>query len=141
VEDPTRRERQQEEPFDPIQESEARAGQPSAQRIADSVAEQLLRIHEQSYGRAATAVMSHLIDDTLIVLFEGLELLPNEEFLIASGEADTVAHVRSQYQKAIEPTFRAAVERATGRRVRAFSSHVQLGDDPFTVEIFRLAPK
>jgi uncharacterized protein YbcI len=141
VEDLTRREHRQEEPFDPIQESEAAAGSPSEQRIADSVAEQLLQVHRQSYGRAARSVISHLIDDTLIVLFEGLELLPNEEFLVSNGHAETVAHVRSQYQKAIEPTFRAAVERATGRRVRAFSSHVELGDDPFIVEIFRLAPK
>jgi hypothetical protein len=84
---------------------------------------------------------SLLIDDTLVVLLEGLELLPNEEFLIANGHADTVEHVRREYQKAIEPTFRAAVERASGRAVRAFSSHVALGDDPFIVEIFRLKPR
>jgi uncharacterized protein YbcI len=145
MEDPARRERQQEEPLaeplDPIQESEAAAGNPTEQRIAASVAEQLLQIHEESYGRAARSAKSHLIDDTLIVLLEGLELLPNEEFLVTNGHGETVAHVRSQYQKAIEPTFRAAAERATGRRVRAFSSHVQLGDDPFIVEIFRLEPK
>jgi uncharacterized protein YbcI len=138
----SRREREEEEPFDPIQESEAAAGSPSPQRIADSVAEQLLRIHEQSYGRAARTVKSRFIDDTLIVLMEDLELLPNEEFLVNSGQHETVAHVRSQYQKAIEPTFRAAVERATGRRVRSFSSHVHLeGDEPFIAEIFRLTPE
>jgi uncharacterized protein YbcI len=139
--DEPREGRRGEEPFDPIQESEAAAGQPSEQRIADSIADQLMRIHEQSYGRAALAAKSHLIDDTLIVLMDGLELLPNEEFLVENGHADTVAHVRSQYQKAIEPTFRAAVERATGRRVRSFSSHVHLGDDPFIAEIFRLEPE
>lgn len=141
MEDPTRRPRPQEEPVDPIQESEAAAGSPSDQQIADSVADQLLQIHEKSYGRAARNVKSHLIDDTLIVLFDGLELLPNEEFLVSNGQAETVEHVRSKYQKAIEPTFRAAVERATGRRVRAFSSHVELGDDPFIAEIFRLEPR
>jgi uncharacterized protein YbcI len=141
MDEPTRRERREEEPYDPIQKSEAAAGIPSEQRIADSVADQLLQIHHESYGRAARSVKSHLIDDTLIVLFDGLELLPNEEFLVNNGQAETVEHVRSRYQKAIEPTFRAAVERATGRRVRAFSSHVELGEDPFIAEIFRLAPR
>jgi uncharacterized protein YbcI len=141
MEDPTRRQRPQEEPLDPIQESEAAAGSPSDQRIAASLAQELLQIHRESYGRAARDIKSHIIDDTLIVLFDGLELLPNEEFLVANGHVETVEHVRSKYQKAIEATFRAAVERATGRRVRAFSSHVELGEDPFIVEIFRLEPR
>jgi uncharacterized protein YbcI len=141
MEDPRRRQREGEEPFDPIQESETAAGQPTSQQKADVLAAELLRIHEESYGRAAERAITHFVDDTLIVLMEGLELLPNEQFLIDNGQADTVAHVRSQYQKAIEPTFRAAVERATGRRVKGFSSHVHLGDDPFTAEIFRLEPE
>jgi uncharacterized protein YbcI len=111
------------------------------QALADAVATELMRIHEESYGRAAEVATCHLLQDTLIVIMDGLELLPNERFLVESGYDEVVAHVRSQYQKAIEPTFRAAVERATGRRVRAFSSHVQLGDDPFIAEIFRLEPR
>jgi Na+-translocating membrane potential-generating system (MpsC) len=68
-------------------------------------------------------------------------LMPNEEFLLANGQVGTVEHLRRQYQKAIAPTFRAAVERVTGRAVRGFSSHVELADDPFMVEIFRLEPR
>jgi uncharacterized protein YbcI len=136
-----RPERESEQPFDPIQESQRSAGQPSEREIADAVGTELTRIHRESYGRAAGAIHSHLIEDTLIVLMEDIELLPNERFLVEAGHAETVAHVRSQYQKAIEPTFRAAVERATGRRVRNFSSHVHLGDDPFIAEIFRLEPE
>jgi Na+-translocating membrane potential-generating system (MpsC) len=67
--------------------------------------------------------------------------MPNEEFLLANGQVGTVEHLRRQYQKAIAPTFRAAVERATGRAVRCFSSDVELADDPFMVEIFRLEPR
>ena len=141
MEDPRRGQRAEDEPFDPIQESETAAGQPTSQQKADALATELLRIHYESYGRAAERAISQFVDDTLIVIMEGLELLPNEQFLIDNGQADTVAHVRSQYQKAIEPTFRAAVERATGRRVKGFSSHVHLGDDHFTAEIFRLEPE
>jgi hypothetical protein len=49
--------------------------------------------------------------------------------------------LRRQYQKTIARTFRAAVERATGRAVRGFSSHVELPDDPVMVGVFRLEPR
>jgi hypothetical protein len=61
--------------------------------------------------------------------------------LVENGREGTVAQLRTQYQKAIEPTFCAAVERATRRRVIAFSSHAHLDPPRFTVEIFRLAPE
>jgi hypothetical protein len=50
-----------------------------------------------------------------------------------------VLNLRSKYQQAIETTFSAAVERATGRRVIAFASHTVLHPH-FAVEIFRLEP-
>jgi uncharacterized protein YbcI len=132
--------RRPDEPVDPIARSEQAAGQPTERDVAEAIAEQLLEIHRESYGRAAERAISHLIDDTLIVLLDGLELLPNEEFLVQNGHHDAVAEVRHQYQKAIEPTFRAAVERATGRRVIAFSSHIAVESPMFAVEIFRLEP-
>jgi hypothetical protein len=43
-----------------------------------------------------------------------------------------------RYQQAIETTFRAAVERATGRRVVSFASITKLSPH-YVVEVFRLA--
>lgn len=123
-------------PLDPIERSEEAAGPPI--EAADAIATELLRIHNESYGGAATKAISHLVGDTLIVLMDDLELLPNEEFLVEAGKQDAVVRLRTEYQKAIEPTFRAAVERAMGRRVIAFSSHVHLDPPRFGVEIFRL---
>jgi uncharacterized protein YbcI len=77
----------------------------------------------------------------VIVLLDGLELLPNEEFLISQGHEEVVASVRTQFQQAIAPTFRAAVERATGRRVIGFASHIQVDEPRFMAEIFRLEPR
>jgi hypothetical protein len=75
------------------------------------------------------------------VLLDELELLPNEEFLVENGHDDAVVKLRSEYQQAIEPTFRAAVERATGRRVIAFASHVSVEEPRFAIEVFRLEPR
>jgi uncharacterized protein YbcI len=124
-------------PIDPIERSEQEAGPPQTE-AAEAIAQEVLRIHSESYGRSAASATSHLVGDTLIVLLDGLELLPNEEFLVDAGREDAVERLRKEYQRAIEPTFRAAVERALGRRVIAFASHAQLELPRFAVEIFRL---
>jgi uncharacterized protein YbcI len=137
MEDPHR----YDEPADPFEAEGEIVEQPTDRQVTEAIAEQLLSIHRDSYGRAAERAVSQLIDeDTLIVLLDGLELLPNEEFLVRNGAEDAVAEMRTKYQKAIEPTFRAAVERATGRRVTAFASHVTLEEPRFALEVFRLEP-
>jgi uncharacterized protein YbcI len=129
--------RQPRGPFDP-EPQPGEATQPTGKQVSDEIRRDILAIHRPSYGRGAESTTVHILGDTVIVLLDGLELLPNEEFLIGSGDADAVAGVRSQYQKAIEPTFRAAVERATGSRVVGFASHVSLEEPSFCAEIFRL---
>jgi uncharacterized protein YbcI len=124
-------------PADPQPPREEVAG-PTAEQVEDEICRDLLAIHRESYGRTVDTARAHVLGDTVIVLLDGLELLPNEEFLIHKGHEQAVANIRTQYQKAIEPTFRAAVERATGRRVIGFASHVQLEEPRFMAEIFRL---
>jgi len=111
---------------------------PTPQAVADAVCRDILAIQQDSYGRGAENAKAHVLDDTVIVILEGLELLPNEEFMIEKGEAAAVRELREHFQQAIESTFRAAVERATGRRVVGFASHVTLDEPRFAVEIFRL---
>ena len=115
--------------------------QPAAdvQSVMEGLAEELLRLHKESYGRGASHAHAHLLDDAVICFMDGLELMPNEEFLIDAGKADAVVEVRSRYQQAIETTFWAAVERATGRRVVSFASTTKLSPH-YAVEIFRLGP-
>ena len=114
------------------------ANRPSAVQVADAISADILAIHCDSYGGGADRAQAYVLDDTVVVMLDGLELLPNERFLIEQGRGDGVTHLRELFQKAIEPTFSAAVERATGRRVIGFASHFQLSDPCFAVEIFRL---
>jgi uncharacterized protein YbcI len=74
----------------------------------------------------------------VVVVLDDPELLPNEKFLLENGKHDTVVQVRSQYQQAIQASFRAAVERATGRRVIGFASTTSIDEHPFVAEIFKL---
>ena len=110
------------------------------QQVEQTVAEEILRIHSESYGRGAAQARAHILDNDVVVFLDDIELLPYEEFLVGHGHADTVVDVRSKFQQAIETTFRAAVERATGRRVVAFASYTNL-EANFVCELFRLAPE
>jgi uncharacterized protein YbcI len=103
-----------------------------------ALGEDLLRIHEDSYGKGAGRTRIHILHDMVICLLDELELMPNEEFLIEAGRGEAVVEMRSQYQQAIQTTFGAAVERATGRRVISFASVTKLSPN-YAVEIFRLA--
>jgi len=126
-------------PADPDPQTEE-ATVPDDREVADSICRDILAIQRDSYGRGAEDATAHVLGDTVIVLIDGLELLPNEEFLIGEGRGDVVGSVRTQFQEAIGPTFSAAVERATGRRVIGFASHVQIEEPRFMCEIFRLEP-
>jgi uncharacterized protein YbcI len=136
VEDP---ERQAASPADPDPRPREALSPPVAD-VANAISKDILDIHRGSYGRGAGSAKTHVMDDTVVVILEDLELMPNEEFMIDQGCGDAVRELREHFQQAIGSTFRAAVERATGRRVIGFASHVDLDEDRFAVEIFRLGP-
>jgi len=107
--------------------------------VVDALKGELKTIHDNSYGASSESISVHMVEDVLIVFLDGLHLQRSEEFMIDKGHDDAVLNVRAAFQRAIEPTFRAAVERATGREVVSFASTTNL-DPPYSVEIFRLAP-
>jgi uncharacterized protein YbcI len=111
--------------------------QPTAEEMEQEIAEELLRIHLESYGGGAARVRAHVLDDSVIVFLDDLEFLPNEQFMIDRGHDDSVLQIRHQYQQAIQAPYRAAVERATGRKVVSFVSATKL-DPNYSVEVFRL---
>ena len=106
----------------------------------DAISRELMRIHEETYGKGAAYASTLISEDLVVVMLDDIELAHNEQFLVGAGEAQAVIEVRGRYQQAIETTFRAAVERETGRRVISFASITKL-DPNYIVEIFRLAPR
>jgi uncharacterized protein YbcI len=127
----------EEGPEDP-QSPEEQREPPSRQEVEDEISEEILRIHEESYGAGAESAQTYMGGDFVIVVLDNPVLLPNEQFLVDNGKHETVAQVRTQYQLAIQASFRAAIERATGRNVVAFASTTAVGDPKFVAEIFKL---
>jgi uncharacterized protein YbcI len=122
------------DPGDPAERREP----PSTDEVESEVSREILRIHEESYGKGAGKAKAFVGEDFVVVVLDDLELLPNERFLVENGHTDTVIDVRSRYQHAIQTTFSAAIERATGRTVIGFASATSIEDPRFAAEIFKL---
>ena len=128
-------------PEDPIETEETR-GPPTPAEVEEEIGREVLSILEQSYGQSygkgAARAQTIVTDDWVIVVLDDLELLPNEQFLVDRGEQETVAHVRTMYQHAIQANFSAAIERSTGRRVIGFASTTAVEPPRFMAEVFKL---
>ena len=124
-------------PEDPIETEEPR-GLPTPAEVDEEIGREILSILEESYGRGAASAKAIVTDGWVIVVLDGLELLPNEQFLVDKGEQEAVAHVRTMYQHAIQANFSAAIERSTGRRVIGFASTTAVEEPRFMAEIFKL---
>jgi uncharacterized protein YbcI len=106
--------------------------------VRAEIAREISRVHEEAYGAGISNVEITMAGDLVAVAMD-VELSPAERTLADAGNGEAVRFTREEFQKAIEPTFRALVERATGRRVVSFASRM-IVEPPWSAEVFRLAP-
>jgi uncharacterized protein YbcI len=113
--------------------------EPESAEIAARISQEIAGIHLESYGEEVESVTTHVHDDSVVCILD-ITLLAHERTLLDSGRGhDSIRTLRREYQEAIAPTFAAAVEHMTGRRVIGFISETHI-DPSFSVEFFRLAP-
>jgi len=96
----------------------------------------MTKMHRDRYGRGPDSVSTVMGYDHVICFLEDL-YTPVERTLLDAGEVEAVRETRLAFQRAMEPEFRAAVEKITGRSVRAFLSQVTFEPD-ISVEVFVL---
>jgi uncharacterized protein YbcI len=106
--------------------------------IAAAISDGLVRLHKRYYGKGPTKAKTYLVNDTVVAILRDV-LTTVEQTLIEQGEQDAVYDVRRSFQAAMEAPFRAVVEEATGRRVRAYISGVHTDPD-ISLEVFVLEP-
>ena len=97
----------------------------------------MVKLHSEYYGRGPTRARTYISDDLVAVVLEET-FTRAERTLVDRGEKDAVQHVRRRFQQQMGDEFKALVEQATGRRVKAFLSETNLEAD-VSVEIFLLA--
>jgi uncharacterized protein YbcI len=105
----------------------------------EHIAREIVEVQENSYGAGARSVRVQLMDDMVLVVID-TELTLAEQTLVDAGSAKVVKEMREAYQSAIAPTFKAIIERHTGRRVASFLSAMSMDDPVYSVEFFRLTP-
>ncbi|MBV9334549.1 MAG: DUF2294 family protein [Solirubrobacterales bacterium] len=104
-----------------------------------AVANAMVGIKKQLYGRGPTAAKAWLLDDYVFVAMEG-GLTRNEETLLAAGKEDLVREYRLTFQETVKASAMSAVEELLGRRVLTYHSQIVF-HPPRTFEIFVLEPR
>ena len=107
--------------------------------IRAALANAMVGMKKQFYGRGPTAAKAWILDDYVFVAMEG-GLTRSEETLLAAGKADIVRSYRLSFQEAVTETVTAAVSELVGREVLTYHSQIVF-DPPRTFEIFVLAPE
>lgn len=114
------------------------AGEVEAEAAREEIRREILKVHEEAYGSGAWNMDVHILEDTVLLLID-VDLSRSEQTLVQADQSDAVKQMREAFQVAIEPTFTAIIERATGRRVRSFHSAMSM-EPVYSIELFRLDP-
>jgi uncharacterized protein YbcI len=103
------------------------------QAISNSMAQ----VYKHQFGRGPTKVKTYFAGpDAVVCILEDTQT-PSERALVQMGEHQRLRDVRLFFQYATEDELRRPVEEATGRRVRAFISGIDVVADA-SAEMFLL---
>jgi uncharacterized protein YbcI len=106
--------------------------------VRAALANSMVALKKQYYGRGPTAAKAWLVDDYVFVALEG-GLTRNEETLLAAGKEDLVRAYRLSFQETMSDATIASVEELTGRNVLTYHSQIVFGPAR-AFEIFVLEP-
>src|SRR5881275_1179052 len=107
--------------------------------VRTALANAMVGMKKQLYGRGPTAAKAWILDDYVFVAMEG-GLTRNEETMLADGKAEMVRAYRLSFQETVGPQVMSAVRELVGRRVLTYHSQIVF-DPPRTFEIFVLEPQ
>jgi uncharacterized protein YbcI len=104
-----------------------------------AIANAIVRLHAEHYGRGPTRARAHVAEDFVLVVLEDV-FTTAERTLISAGRGDEVRRSRDAFNEVLRDRFVAAVETATRRRVRAFLCQTSV-EPEMAVELFVLEPE
>jgi len=102
-----------------------------------AVANEIVRLKAQYYGKGPTEAKAYLNDETLVTVLKG-GLTTVERTLLEAGDDQLVRSVRLRFQQVMEQNFIDAVQRMTGRRVLSYMSQIVFDPD-YCFEFFVLS--
>jgi uncharacterized protein YbcI len=102
-----------------------------------AVANEIVRLKAQYYGKGPTEAKAYLNDETLVVTLKG-GLTTVERTLLDAGDDNLVRQVRLRFQEVMEQNFIDAVQRLTGQKVLTYMSQIVFDPD-YCYEFFVLS--
>lgn len=99
----------------------------------------MVHLYKELFGRGPTKAKTDLIGDEAVLCTLEHSLTQAEKALVGLGEHQRLRDTRMYFQYATEQRFLEVIERATGRKVRAFISGLDAGKD-VAAELFYLEP-
>ena len=105
--------------------------------IRATISKQIVRLQADYYGKGPTKAKTYILDDLVVVVLEE-SFTRAEKTLAERGEREAIQHIRRRFQQHMADSFISVIEQATGRKVRAFLSDTDIGQD-VAVETFLLA--
>ncbi len=100
-----------------------RAPQESNGSLRTALANAMVGLKKQYYGRGPTGAKAWILDDYVFVALEG-GLTRNEETLIADGKEEEVRRFRLSFQETVREPAMNAVAELTGRAVIGYHSQI-----------------
>ena len=111
--------------------------EPRPQSNSSIISREIVRLHARLYGRGPTKAKTYVHSEYVLCALEDI-FTPSEVTLIEAEKAELVRETRVAFQDAMRDEFVGVVQRATGRRVRAFHSQIDPQSNT-AAEVFLLA--
>jgi uncharacterized protein YbcI len=108
--------------------------------VTAQISTEMVRLYKDLFGRGPTLARTNFAGADVIVVTLEDTLTPAERTMAELGEHQRLRDVRLFFQYAREQDFRELIERATGRKVRAFISGMDTRAD-VACEVFYLQPQ
>jgi uncharacterized protein YbcI len=102
-----------------------------------AISQQIVQLHSEYYGKGPTKARTYALNDVVICILRDV-FTTVERTLISAGNGDRIRDIRLTFQDTMATRFRSIVEEATGRRVIAFFSQIDVDAD-MAAEVFVLA--
>src|SRR5918996_871423 len=106
---------------------------PARGEILAEISTGLVQLHSRYYGKGPTKAKTHMVNDTVISILRG-GFTTVERTLLDTGREESVYQMRRPFQQVMETEFRRIVEEASGRRVIAYMSSINV-EPELAVEI------
>jgi uncharacterized protein YbcI len=104
------------------------------------ISNDMVKLYKEMFGRGPTRARTNFAGSDIVVCTLRDTLTPAERNLVKLGEHQRLRDIRMFFQYASEEQLRGVVEERTGRKVVAFVSGLDTGEDVAT-EVFYLEPQ